>query len=88
MFESLPLPVGAGLAARVAADPGRWLMELTSAYRTGRCPPLYSWREQHPLLTDVPVWVWRYAFEDEAAGVAASDRAAFRPPRVRSCATR
>ena len=69
MFESLPLPVGAGLAARVAADPGCWLMELTSAYRTGRCPPLYSWREQHPLLTDVPVWVWRYAFEDEAAAL-------------------
>ena len=67
MFESLPLPVSAGLATRVADNPDRWLMELTSAYQAGRFPPLYSWREQHPLLTDVPVWVWRYAFEDEAA---------------------
>ena len=69
MFESLPLPVSAGLATRVAGDPDRWLMEFTGAYEAGRLPPLYSWREQHPLLTDVPVWVWRYAFEDEAAAL-------------------
>ena len=69
MFESLPLPVSADVATRVAVEPGRWLMELTNSYRAGRLPPLYSWREQHPLLTDVPVWVWRYAFEDDAAAL-------------------
>ena len=66
MFESLPLPVDADLAARVAAEPDRWLMELTCAYEAGRLPSLYSWREQHPLLTDVPVWVWRYLRDDDA----------------------
>lgn len=67
MFESLPVPVDPGLATRVAANPGRWLMEVTRDYQAGRFPRLYSWREQHPLLTDVPVWVWRYALDDDAA---------------------
>ena len=66
MFESAPLPVDAALAARVAADPDRWLKELTDAYEAGRLPPLYSWREQHPLLTYVPIWLWRYAIDDDA----------------------
>lgn len=63
MFEALPLSVDSALAARVAAAPDSWLTELTSAHEADRLPPLYSWREQHPLLTDVPVWVWRGALD-------------------------
>ena len=67
MFESLPVRVDDGLAAQVAENPSRWLAEVTRAHLGGRLPRLYSWREQHPLLTDVPVWVWRFVLADEAA---------------------
>ena len=83
LFESLPLPVSAALATRVADNPDRWLMELQQRLSGGPLPDAVLLAGTAPAAHRRPRVGLAVRVRGRSGGAAASDRSAFCSSRPR-----